>query len=139
MIPVNEPLLDGRETEYVKDCIASGWISSDGAYLRSFEEKWANFCGVKYGVAVSNGTTALQVAVAALQLEPGSEIILPSFTIISCAIAVIEAGCTPVLVDADPDTWCMDLDQVEQKVTNRTRAIMPVHMFGHPVDMRRIR
>jgi len=138
MIPVSEPLLVGNEESYVADCVKSGWISSDGRYLRAFEEKWASYCGVAHGIGVSNGTTALQIAVAALDVEPGSEIILPSFTIISCVIAIIEAGYVPVLVDADPDTWCLDLDEVEAKITPRTRAIMPVHMFGHPADMRRL-
>jgi len=91
-----------------------------------------------FGVAVSNGTAALEIAVKALGLEPGDEVILPSFTIISCALAIIEAGAVPVLVDCDPDTWCMDVSQIEAKVTARTRAIMPVHMYGHPVEMNAI-
>src|SRR6195256_3398620 len=139
MIPVSEPLMGGAEAKYVEDCIRSGWVSSEGKYLAAFEQAWAKYCGAEHGVAVSNGTTALQIAVAALNLEPGSEIILPSFTIISCSLAIIEAGCVPVLVDVDPETWALDLDQVEAKITDRTRAIMPVHMFGHPVDMRRIK
>jgi perosamine synthetase len=138
MIPVSEPLLTGAEAKYVDDCIRTGWVSSEGRYLSAFEEAWAKYCGAEYGIAVSNGTTALQIAVAALDLEPGSEIILPSFTIISCSLAIIEAGCIPVLVDVDPETWGLDLDQTEAKITARTRAIMPVHMFGHPVDMPRL-
>ena len=139
MIPVSAPLLNGNEADYVADCISSGWISSEGKYLRAFEEKWANYCGVAHGVSVTSGTAALQVAMSALQLDPGSEVLLPSYTIISCAIAIIEAGCTPVLVDCDPATWCMNLDEVAAKITSRSRAIMPVHMFGHPVDMRRLK
>jgi len=138
MIPVSEPLLAGAEAKYVEDCIRTGWVSSEGSYLTAFERAWANYCGAEHGVAVSNGTTALQIAVAALHLEPGSEIILPSFTIVSCSLAIIEADCVPVLVDVDPETWALDLDQVEAKITERTRAIMPVHMFGHPVDMPRV-
>ena len=138
MIPVSEPLLAGAEAKYVADCIQSGWISSEGRYLAAFEEAWANYCGAEFGIGVCNGTTALQIAVAALGLEPGSEIILPSFTIISCSLAIVEAGCVPVLVDVDPETWALDLDQVEAKITDKTRAIMPVHMFGHPVDMPRL-
>jgi perosamine synthetase len=138
MIPVSEPLLAGAEARYVAECIRTGWISSEGRYLAAFEHAWANYCGAKFGVAVSNGTTALQIAVAALGLEPGSEIILPSFTIISCSLAIVEAGCIPVLVDVDPETWTLDLDQVEAKITQKTRAIMPVHMFGHPADMKRL-
>jgi len=138
MIPVSEPLLAGDEAKYVEDCIRTGWVSSEGKYLSAFEQAWAKYCGADHGIAVSNGTTALQIAVAALDLEPGSEIILPSFTIISCSLAIVEAGCVPVLVDVDPESWALDLDQVEAKISNRTRAVMPVHMFGHPVDMPRL-
>jgi perosamine synthetase len=122
----------------VRECIETGWVSSDGRFIGEFERKWADYCGVAHGIAVSNGTTALQVAMSALELAPGSEVIMPSYTIISCAIAIIEAGCVPVLVDCEPDTWNMNLDEVEAKITPRTRAIMPVHMFGHPVDMTRL-
>jgi perosamine synthetase len=135
MIPVNEPLLGERELEYVTDCIRTGWISSSGRFIEEFEEKWAAFCGMKYGIAVSNGTTALQVAVRCLDLRPGDEVIMPTFTIISCALAVLETGAVPVLVDCDPRTWCMDVSQVKGKLTDRTRAIMAVHIYGHPVDM----
>ena len=134
-IPVNEPLIGDLEREYVADCMATGWISSEGAYVKRFEDAWAAYCGVRHGVAISNGTVALFAAVAALRLEPGSEVIIPSFTIIGCALAVIEAGLVPVLVDCDPRTWCMDADEVERRVTPRTRAVMAVHIYGHPVDM----
>lgn len=122
----------------VKECIETGWISSEGRFIGEFERKWAAYCGVKHGVAVSSGTTALQVAMQALQLAPGSEIIVPSYTIISCIIAILETDCVPVLVDCEQDTWNLNLDQVQEKITPRTRAVMPVHMFGHPVDMRRL-
>src|SRR5512136_2937372 len=135
MIPVNEPLLGTREQEYVNECLRTGWISSAGRFIEEFETKWAAYCGMKYGIAVSNGTTALQVAVRCLDLKPGDEVIMPTFTIISCALAIVEAGCVPVLVDSDPRTWCMDVSQVESRITSRTRAIMPVHIYGHPVDM----
>jgi perosamine synthetase len=135
MIPVNEPLLGERELEYVTECVRTGWISSAGHFIEEFEEKWAAYCGMKYGIAVSNGTTALQVAVRCLDLKPGDEVILPTFTIISCAMAIVESGGVPVLVDSDPRTWCMDVGQVESKITPRTRAIMPVHIYGHPIDM----
>jgi perosamine synthetase len=135
MIPVSEPALSGREAEYVAECMETGWISSSGRFIEAFENVWAGYCGRRFGVAVSNGTVALQLAVAALDIGPGDEVIMPSFTIISCALAVVHAGATPVLVDADPETWCMDVSQIEAKVTNRTRAIMPVHIYGHPVDM----
>jgi perosamine synthetase len=139
MIPVNEPLIGDKEIEYVQDCLRTGWISSAGKYLERFEQAWAEYCGMQYGIAVSNGTTALQVAIACLDLQPGDEVILPTFTIISCAQAVTYNGAVPVLVDSDPRTWCMDVNQVADKITPRTRAIMPVHIYGHPVDMDPIR
>jgi perosamine synthetase len=138
LIPISEPLIGNNVLPLVRECIETGWLSSDGPFVREFERKWSSYCGAEYGVAVSNGTAALQIAVSALKLEHGSEIIMPSWTIISCAIAIIEAGCVPVLVDCDPETWCMNLDEVESKIVPKTRAVMPVHMFGHPVDMRRL-
>lgn len=135
MIPVNEPLLDSRELANVTECIRSGWISSAGRYIDAFERQWAEYCGRRFGISVSNGTAALHAALAALDLQPGDEVILPTFTIISCASAVVWAGGTPVLVDCDPHTWTMDVQQVADKITPRTRAIMPVHIYGHPVDM----
>ncbi|MEW6172017.1 MAG: DegT/DnrJ/EryC1/StrS family aminotransferase [Bacillota bacterium] len=135
MIPVNEPYLGKQELEYVSECIRTGWVSSSGRFINEFEEKWAAYCGRRYGIAVSNGTVALQLAVACLGLKPGDEVILPTFTIISCALAVIYNGGVPVLVDSDPYTWCMDVGQIESKITSRTRAVMPVHIYGHPVDM----
>src|SRR2546426_7136321 len=107
MIPVNEPWLGEREAEYVSECVRTGWISSAGRFIEAFEAGWAAYCGRHYGIAVSNGTVALQLAVACLGLEPGDEVIMPTFTIISCALAVIYNGGIPVLVDADPRTWCM--------------------------------
>src|ERR1700730_11645887 len=109
LIPVSEPLIGDNVLPLVRECIETGWISSDGRFIQEFERKWSSYCGAEYGVAVNNGTAALQIAVAALKLERGSEIIMPSWTIISCAIAILEAGCTPVLVDCDPETWCMKL------------------------------
>jgi len=135
MIPVNEPLLGERELEYVTECLRTGWISSSGRFIDAFEDAWAAYCGMKYGIAVSNGTVALQVAVGCIDLKPGDEVIMPTFTIISCALAVIYNGGVPVLVDSDPRTWGMDVSKVEEKITPRTRAIMPVHIYGHPVDM----
>ncbi len=139
LIPVNEPLIGEQEKKYVMECLETGWISSEGHFIREFEERWAEYCGMKYGVAVSNGTVALEIAVASLNLKPGDEVILPSFTIISCAQAITKANAVPVLVDCDPETWCMDVSQVEAKITPRTRAIMPVHIYGHPVDMAPLR
>jgi perosamine synthetase len=135
MIPVNQPLLGERELEYVTECVRTGWISSSGRFIEEFEKKWAAYCGMKFGIAVSNGTTALQVALGCLELGTGDEVIMPAFTIISCAMAIVEHGLVPVLVDSDPRTWCMDVSQIEARITNRTRAIMPVHIYGHPIDM----
>ena len=135
MIPVNEPRLGERELEYISECVRTGWVSSGGRFINEFEERWAAYCGRRYGIAVSNGTAALQLAVACLGLEPGDEVILPTFTIVSCALAVIYNGGVPVVVDSEPRTWCLDVHQAEKKITHRTRAIMPVHIYGHPVDM----
>jgi perosamine synthetase len=135
LIPVNEPVLCERELEYVTECVRTGWVSSAGRFIDEFEQNWAAFCGRRYGVAVSSGTTALQVAIGCLDLEPGDEVIMPTFTIVSCALAVLYNGGIPVLVDSDPATWCMDVAAIEKKITSRTRAIMPVHIYGHPVDM----
>lgn len=138
MIPVNEPWLWELELEYITESVRSGWISSAGKFIDQFESDWAGYCGRRYGIAVSNGTVALQLSVSCLDPQPGDQIIIPSFTIISCALAAIYNRCTPVLVDADPVTWCMNVDEIEKKITPRTRAIMPVHIYGHPVDMDRI-
>jgi len=139
MIPVNEPLLGEREAEYMMECLHTGWISSAGRFIAEFESRWAEYCGMRYGVAVSNGTVALEVAVRCLDLQPGAEVIMPTFTIISCAQAVVYAGGVPVVVDSGPRTWTMDVGQIEDKITARTRAIMPVHIYGHPVDMDPVR
>lgn len=135
MIPVSEPVIGEREVELVNDALRTGWISSAGRYIGEFEEGWAAYCGRRHGIAVANGTVALQLAVASLDLEPGDEVIVPTFTIMSCITAIMYAGAIPVLVDADPETWCLDVSQVEALITQRTRAVMPVHIYGHPVDM----
>ncbi|CAN5251176.1 DegT/DnrJ/EryC1/StrS family aminotransferase [soil metagenome] len=134
-IPVSEPRITDADMASVNNAMRTGWISSAGPALTSFETAWAAYCERSHGIAVSSGTTALELAVEALDLKPGDEVIMPTFTIISCALAVIRAGATPVLVDADPLTWCMDAAQVASKVSTRTRAIMPVHIYGHPCDM----
>lgn len=134
-IPVNEPLLNGKEKQYLNECIDTGWISSEGPFVYRLEEEMASYVGRKYGVAVCNGTAALDVAVMALELQPNDEVIIPTFTIISCAAALIKQGVKPVLVDADPDTWNMDVSQIEQKITEKTKAIMVVHIYGLPVEM----
>lgn len=134
-IPVNQPLLDGNEAAYLAECIESGWISSEGPFVGRLESGMAAVCGQKHGVAVCNGSAALELAVAALGIGPGDEVVMPSFTIIACAAAVVRAGATPVVVDADPLTWNLDPTRLEAAITPRTRAIMPVHIYGLPVDM----
>ena len=135
MIPVCEPLVTEQDVELVLDCLHSGWISSAGRYLDEFERGWAAYCGMPHGVAVCNGTTALDIAAELLHMQPGDEVIMPTFTIISCAQSVVRCGGALVLVDSDARTWQMDVGQVERKITPRTRAIMAVHIYGHPADM----
>jgi perosamine synthetase len=135
MIPVNEPLLAGNERKYLLECLDTGWISSEGPFVKRFEDNFARRVGREFGVAVSNGSVALDAAVTALGIGPGDEVILPSFTIISCAAAVVRAGATPVLVDCDPLCFNMVVDQIEVRITHRTKAIMVVHLYGLPVDM----
>ena len=135
MIPVNEPLLDGNEKKYLNECIETGWISSEGPFIRRFEEGFAAIVHRKHAIAVANGSMALDAAVAALSLEPDAEVILPSFTIISCAAAIVRAGLVPVAVDADALTLNIDVSQIEAAITPRTRAIMVVHIYGLPCDM----
>ena len=135
MIPVNEPIFSGNEKKYLIQCIDEKWVSSEGPFVRRLEEEFSSYLGLKYGVAVCNGTAALEVALAAAGIHEGEEVIMPTFTIISCAIAAIRLGAKPVLVDAEPETWCMDVKQIESKITQKTRAIMPVHIYGHPLEM----
>jgi perosamine synthetase len=135
MIPVNTPSLGPLERQYVLQCLDEGWISSEGPWVPRFEAACAARFGRTHAIAVANGSVALDIAVAALGIGPGDEVIMPSFTIISCAAAVIRAGAVPVFVDSDPQTWCMNVQDVEARITPRTRAVMPVHIYGLPVDM----
>lgn len=135
MVPVNEPVLDGNEKKYLAECIDTGWISSEGPFVEQFERSFAKRVNRRHGISVCNGSAALDLAVAALGIGPGDEVILPTFTIISCASAVIRAGATPVVVDCDPETWNLDVGAIEARITSRTRAIMVVHLYGLPVDM----
>ena len=135
MIPVNEPLLNGNEKKYLNECIDTGWISSEGSFIKKFEEKFAARVGRKHGISVTNGTAAIDTMVEVLGIGPGDEVILPTFTIISCILQIIRSGATPVLVDSDPVTWNMDVSQIEAKITPRTKAIMIVHIYGLPVDV----
>ena len=134
-IPVNTPLLDGNEGKYLQQCIETGWISSEGPFVQRFETEFAQRVARRNGIAVCNGTAAIDLAVAALDLGPGDEVILPAFTIISCIAQIIRCGATPVLIDSDPVTWNMDVSAISQRITPRTRAIIVVHTYGLPVDM----
>ena len=134
-IPVNVPLLEGNELKYLTECINTGWISSEGPFITEFEHKFSEYVGQKHGIAVSNGSAALDIAIKALEIGVGDEVIIPTFTIISPTQSIITAGATPVLVDSDLTTWNMDVNMVEAKITSRTKAILVVHIYGLPVDM----
>lgn len=134
-IPVNEPLLDGNELKYVSDCINSGWISSEGPFVNLFENEFANYIGKKYAVAVSNGTAAIDISIESLNLKPGDEVILPAFTIISCVNQILRAGAKPIFIDSDLETWNIDVDQISNSISNKTKAILVVHIYGLPVDL----
>ena len=134
-IPVCEPFLNGNELKYVTDAVSTGWISSAGKYVTEFERQFAEYCGCRYGVAVCNGTVSLHLALVALGIGKGDEVIVPTFTMIASAFAVCYSGAMPVFVDADKNTWNIDVSKIEEKITSRTKAIMPVHLFGLMCDM----
>ncbi len=135
MIPVCTPYLKGNEKKYLVDCIDTNWISSSGKYIKAFEGKFSRYCHSKYGITTTSGTTALHLAFAVAGISKGDEVIMPSFTIASTAFAAIYCGAKPVFVDSEPDTWNIDPKKIEVKITKRTKAIVPVHMYGHPCDM----
>ena len=137
-IPVNRPLLSGNEKKYINECIDTGWISSEGPFVSRFEEMFAQYIGAKHGIAVANGSGALDIAFQALGIGPGDEIIAPTFTIISPIQSIIRTGATPILIDSDPETWNMDVRLIEEKITSRTKAILVVHIYGLPVEMQPI-
>ena len=138
IIPVCEPFLNGNELKYVTDAISTGWISSSGKYVSEFENAFANYCGVSHGVAVCNGTVALHLALAALGIGVGDEVIIPAFTMIATAYAVCYTGAKPVFVDSDPKTWNIDVSKIGKKINANTKAIIPVHIFGNPCNMNAI-
>ena len=139
MIPVFEPDIGEEEVAAVAEAIRRGEISgSFGESIPRFEKAFANYCGCKYGIAVSSGTAALHLAVAALDLEPGDEILVSASTNIATALAAYHNQLVPIPVDSEPGTWNLNLDLIEELITPRTRAIIPVHLFGHPVDMDRL-
>jgi perosamine synthetase len=134
-IPISKPTIGPRERELVLAALDSGWVSSIGAYIDQFEAEFAKYCGTRFALAVSNGTTGLHLALEALGLKPGDEVIVPDLTFVATANAVAYTGATPVLADIDPDTLCLDPAAVRALITPRTKAIMPVHLYGHPADM----
>lgn len=134
-IPVCEPSLGPKELEYVADCVKTNWISSKGKYVTEFEERFSAFCGAKYGVSTSSGTTAIHLALATLGVGRGDEVILPTLTHCCCANMVGLTGARPILVDSERVTWNIDVDKIVEKLTGRTKVIMPVHLYGHPADM----
>ena len=134
-IPVCEPLYLGNEEKYMLDAIQSRWISSAGDYIREFEEQFSCFCGVKYGIATTSGTTALHLALKAVDVQEGDEIIIPDFAMVAVLFAVLYCRAKPVFVDAEPHTWNIDVRKIEEKISSKTKAILPVHTYGHPVDM----
>lgn len=138
MIPVCEPFLNGNELKYVTDAVSTGWISSAGKYVSEFEKQFAVYSDCKYGIAVCNGTVSLHLAMAALGIGAGDEVIIPTFTMIASAFAVCYTGAKPVFVDADKDTWNIDVTKIEEKITPRTKVIMPVHIFGQMCEMDKI-
>jgi perosamine synthetase len=135
VIPVFAPWLSGNARRYVLDCLDTGWISSLGEYVGRFEGEFARFSETRHAVATSNGTTALHLALATLGVGPGDEVLVPDLTFVATANVVRYTGATPVLVDADPTTWTLDPADAGRRVTARTRAIIPVHLYGHPADM----
>jgi perosamine synthetase len=134
-IPVAAPALVGREREYVLDCLDSTWISSSGSYIDRFEDSFAKFCGTRHALSCSNGTVALHLALLAIGIEPGDEVLVPTLTYVATANAVRYCGATPVFVDSELESWNMDPAKAALAVTPRTKAIVVVHLYGHPTDM----
>jgi perosamine synthetase len=135
MIPIMGPLIDHQEIDRVMDCLNTGWISSQGKYITAFEKAFAEFCQTRFGVATSNGTTALHLSLVTLGIGPGDEVIVPALTFIATANVVVHAGAIPVFADVSEETWTLDPEQVESRITERTKAVIPVHLYGHPADM----
>ena len=135
MIPVCVPFIGEKEQEYVIDCVKTNWISSKGKYIGEFENKFANYCGCKHGISTTSGTAALHLALASIGVGKDDEVIVSAFTMISSVFAVIYCGAKPILVDAEQETWNIDAEKIEEAITERTKAIMPVHIYGHPCDM----
>lgn len=134
-ISIANPVFNGNEKEYLMECIDTGWVSANGKFIKEFEKKFAEYCGVKYAVSCSNGTVSLHLILLALGIGPGDEVIMPTLTYIATANAVKYCGATPVFVDSEEGTFNMDPAKIEEKITERTKVIMPVHLYGLPCDM----
>jgi perosamine synthetase len=134
-IPVSEPSITQKEIDYVLDAVKSGWVSSIGEYIEKFERRFAEFVGTKYALTTSNGTTGLHLALVTFGIGDGDEVIVPDLTFIATANAVTYTGAKPVFADVDPETWCIDPEDIRRKITSKTKAIIPVHLYGHPADM----
>lgn len=137
-IPISETTLDGNEQNYLMETLTSTWISSAGEFVSRFEKSFSGYCGVNHGVATANGTVALHLALVALDVGPGDEVIVPNLTFAATINAVIYTGATPVIVDIEQDSWCISPEEIEKVITSRTKAIIPVHLFGQPCDMGKI-
>jgi len=135
MIPVCIPTLTGNEEKYVLDCLRGNWISSMGSYITEFENRFADYVGAKHGISCANGTVAIHLALASLGIGKGDEVIAPDFTMIGTTNPIVYCNATPVFVDSEPITWNMDISKLEEKITKNTKAIIPVHIYGHPIDM----
>jgi perosamine synthetase len=137
-IPVYQPYLNGNEKRYINECIDTSWISSKGKFVKEFEQNFAEYIGSKYTTTVCNGTVALHLALLALDIKPGDEIIVPTFTYIASVNAITYIGAKPVFADSDLKTWQVCTEDISQKITNKTKAIMAVHLYGYPCDMVKI-
>ena len=137
-IPVNTPKIYKDEKKYVNKCLTSGWISSEGKYVKEFEKRFSKYINKRYGVAVSSGTAALEIAMKSLNLKKKSEVIIPNFSIISTALCVVKLGLKPVLVDVDPKTWNMSPKEIIKKINKNTKAIIITHIYGFPVEMNEV-
>lgn len=138
-IPITEPNIDENEKNYVNHALDTNWISSKGEYINRFEEEFAKFCGVKYAVSVANGTVALHLALISLGIGPGDEVIIPDLTFAATINTVLHAQAIPVIVDIEPTNWCIDPAKIKEAITNKTKAIIPVHLYGQPCNMDEIK
>lgn len=139
MIPISKPTISEEDVRLVSDAVASGWVSSLGSYIDKFERQFAAFCGVRHCVTTANGTVAIHLALKVLGIGPGDEVIVPDLTFVATANMVALAGAKPVIADVRASDWCLDPASVERAITSRTRALIPVHLYGHPAEMNELR